>query len=91
MRFVDCLSYMLMAEIQQLEQVAYQESPTMLENIILKVEYFMRGNEESNAVVLLDSIDSLAIHNSTKVLTQFLQIFLGGLRERFVPGSPHHQ
>ncbi len=81
-RFVDCLSYMLMAEIKQSDQIVYLESPTMLENIILKVEYLMRGGEEGHAVILLDSIDSLAIHNTNKILTQFLQIFLGGLRER---------
>jgi len=80
--FIDCLSHMLMGNIDSDEKIIYIESPTMLENIILKVEFLMRKSGGVPTTVVMDSIDSLAIHNDSKILSEFLQIFLGGLRSR---------
>ncbi len=80
--FIDCLSHMLMGNIDNNERMIFVESPTMLENIALKVEYLMRKNGGEPATVILDSIDSLAIHNDPKILSEFLQILLGGLKAR---------
>jgi len=80
--FVDCLSHMLMVDIGHDDRIIYIESPTMLENLILKVEYLQRRIGTGETLVVLDSIDSLSIHNEPKILSQFLQIFLGGLRDR---------
>jgi KaiC/GvpD/RAD55 family RecA-like ATPase len=82
--FIDCLSHMLMGNISKNDHIIFVESPTMLENIILKVEYLMRTNNGAPNVVILDSIDSLAIHNDSKILSEFLQILLGGLKAREV-------
>jgi archaellum biogenesis ATPase FlaH len=63
------------------EHVSFVESPTMLENIMLKVEYLMRS-VKGNKLVLLDSINSLAIHNNTKILSEFLHILVNNLRAK---------
>ena len=81
-RLIDCLSHMLMGNIDKNEKIIFVESPTMLENIALKVEYLIRRNGGAPATVILDSIDSLAIHNDPKILSEFLQILLGGLKAR---------
>lgn len=80
--FVDCISHMMMGAGIKLERVHYVESPTMLETIMLKVEYLMREVKEGNKVVLLDSINSLAIHNSIRILSEFLHILVNNLRSK---------
>jgi KaiC/GvpD/RAD55 family RecA-like ATPase len=80
--FVDCLSHMLMGDIEKNERIIFVESPTMLENIILKVEYLIRKGGGAPTTIILDSIDSLAIHNDLKILSEFLQILMGGLKTR---------
>ncbi len=82
LHFIDCLSHMLMGNIDRKEDIIFVESPTMLENIALKVEYLIKKNDEATATVILDSIDSLAIHNDPKILSEFLQILLGSLKSR---------
>ena len=82
--FIDCLSHMLMGNISKNDHIIFVESPTMLENIILKAEYLMRKSDDAPTVAILDSIDSLAIHNDSKILSEFLQILLGGLKAREV-------
>ena len=78
--FVDCISQIMMAEEKRHSHVIPVESPTMLENIMLKVEFLMRKNEGRNALVILDSINSLAIHNNMKILSEFLHILVNNLR-----------
>jgi hypothetical protein len=79
--FVDCISHMMMGTSVRSEHVSFVESPTMLENIMLKVEFLMRSIE-GNKLVLLDSINSLAIHNNTKILSEFLHILVNNLRAK---------
>jgi KaiC/GvpD/RAD55 family RecA-like ATPase len=79
--FVDCISHIMMGSAVRSEQVSFVESPTMLENIMLKVEYLMRS-VEGKKLVLLDSINSLAIHNNTKILSEFLHIMVNNLRAK---------
>jgi archaellum biogenesis ATPase FlaH len=64
------------------ESVIFVESPTMLENIMLKVEYLMRKSGDKKHVILLDSINSLAIHNNPKILSEFLHIFVNNFRSK---------
>jgi KaiC/GvpD/RAD55 family RecA-like ATPase len=80
--FVDCISQTMMAQEKRHPHVIQVESPTMLENIMLKVEFLMRKNEGRNALVVLDSINSLAIHNNMKILSEFLHILVNNLRSR---------
>lgn len=80
--FVDCVSRMMMGLDERHEKAVYVESPSMLENILLKVEFLIRGLEGAGCVVVLDSINSLSIHNSTKILSEFLHILVNHLRAR---------
>ncbi len=80
--FVDCISQIMMSAEKRHEHAIQVESPTMLENIMLKVEFLLRKNAGRNALVVLDSINSLAIHNNTKILSEFLHILVNNLRAR---------
>lgn len=78
--FVDAVSYMTMGGAEKKESVIFVESPTMLENISLKVEYLLRKYDLEENMVVLDSIDSLAIHNDNRILSEFLHILISSLR-----------
>ncbi len=80
--FVDCISQIMMSTEKRHSHAIQVESPTMLENIMLKVEFLMRKNEGRNVLVVLDSINSLAIHNNMKILSEFLHILVNNLRAR---------
>ncbi len=78
--FVDAMSYMTMGGSGRSSDVTYVESPTMLENIMLKIEYLLRKHPAETHTVVLDSINSLAIHNDMKILAEFLHIMVSNLR-----------
>lgn len=80
--FVDCIAQIMMSQAKRHPHSIVVESPTMLENIMLKVEFLLRKNPHRNALVVLDSINSLAIHNNTKILSEFLHILVNNLRAR---------
>src|SRR5512136_893481 len=80
--FVDCISQIMMSTEKRHAHVIPVESPTMLENIMLKVEFLLRKYPDRNALVVLDSINSLAIHNNTKILSEFLHILVNNLRSQ---------
>ena len=80
--FVDCISQIMMSQAKRHPHSIAVESPTMLENIMLKVEFLLRKNPDRSALVVLDSINSLAIHNNTKILSEFLHILVNNLRAR---------
>ncbi len=80
--FVDCIAQSMMSQTKRHPHSIVVESPTMLENIMLKVEFLLRKNPNRNALVVLDSINSLAIHNNTKILSEFLHILVNNLRAR---------
>ncbi len=81
-RFVDCVSRMTMGASERDDRAVYVESPTMLETVLLKVEFLLRKLGGAEAVVVLDSINSLAIHNSPRVLSEFLLMLTNHLRAR---------
>jgi len=80
--FVDCISQIMMSHTKRHAHSIIVESPTMLENIMLKVEFLLRRQPNRKALVVLDSINSLAIHNNTKILGEFLHILVNNLRSR---------
>lgn len=81
--FVDCISQIMMPTSQKHEHVIYVESPTMLENIMLKVEYLgRRSDARRKDLIILDSINSLSIHNNMKILNEFLHILVNNLRSK---------
>ena len=82
--FVDCISHIMMGATatQRDEQTTLVESPTMLENIMLKVEYLIRMSQSKDKLVVIDSINSLAIHNNPWILSEFLHVLVSGPRSR---------
>jgi KaiC/GvpD/RAD55 family RecA-like ATPase len=84
--FVDCISHIMMGASsgQMDDHTTLVESPTMLENVMLKVEYLIRLSEAKEKIVVIDSINSLAIHNNNWILSEFLHILVSGLRVRDV-------
>jgi len=80
--FVYCISQIMMSQEKRHPHAIIVESPTMLENIMLKVEFLLGKHPERKALVVLDSINSLAIHNNTKILSEFLHILVNNLRSR---------
>jgi hypothetical protein len=49
---------------------------------MLKVDYLMKKGGEKGNVILLDSINALAIHNSPKILSEFVHILINNLRAK---------
>lgn len=80
--FVDCISQMMMSSPIKSGKVLFVESPSMLETIMLKVEYLAKKIEGTNKVVFIDSINSLAIHNNTRILSEFLHILVNNFRAK---------
>src|SRR5881396_2101694 len=74
---VDCISQIMMSPGKQHPHAIVVESPTMLENIMLKVEFLLRKHPDRSALVVLDSINS-----NTKILSEFLHILVNNLRAR---------
>jgi predicted ATP-dependent serine protease len=72
--FVDCVSYGVMESLDGGENTVYVESQTMLENIALKVEYMFRMLDGKPSLVILDSINSMAMNNATNLLSEFVQV-----------------
>ena len=80
--FVDCISQIMMSSGGKHAHAVFVESPTMLENLMLKVEFLLRKTRDRPHLVVLDSINSLSIHNNTKILSEFLHILVNNLRSR---------
>ncbi len=78
--FVDTISHLMPVEKKMSDKFLYIESPTMLENVMLKVEYLLRKYRDKKTLVILDSVNSMAIHNDLKILSEFLHIFVTTLR-----------
>ncbi len=81
--FVDCGSSVLLTQQTKNGHVLFVESPTMLENIMLKVEFLFRKlDKKKGKLVFLDSINSLAIHNSLSILSEFMHILFNNMRSK---------
>jgi KaiC/GvpD/RAD55 family RecA-like ATPase len=74
--FVDCVSYGVMEALEGGDSTVYVESQTMLENIVLKTEYMFKKLDGKPTLVILDSINSMAIHNGTNMLSEFIQVLM---------------
>lgn len=79
--FVDCISQM-MSDRDVSGKTIYVESPTVLENIILKVAFLMRRASDMPQLVVVDSINSLSLHNDAKMLSEFLHVLISSLSSK---------
>lgn len=81
-KFIDCVSNMMTGPQSRSENVIFIESPTMLENIMLKVEFLRRKSPGMRSIVVVDSVNTLHIHNDWKIMGEFLHILVNNLRAR---------
>jgi KaiC/GvpD/RAD55 family RecA-like ATPase len=82
--FVDAISHIMMDFRNPLPNASYIESPRMLENIMLRTEYLLRKHPDSRNIVIIDSMNSLAIHNPPGLLSEFFHILINNLKARQV-------
>jgi KaiC/GvpD/RAD55 family RecA-like ATPase len=82
--FVDAISHLMMRFNDALPNATYVESPRALEEIMLRIEYLLRRFPHPRSVVVIDSVNSLAIHNPPELLSEFLHILLNNLKGRQV-------
>lgn len=82
--FVDAISHIMMNVATHMERTTYIESPTMLENILLKIEFLLKKLADENKLLILDSINTLAIHNGNRILAEFLHILVNNLKSKGV-------
>ena len=83
--FVDCVTHTMVSAVEKGKNIYLVESPTMLENLMLKVEFLTRKLAGGKLLVLLDSLNSLCIHNSIGIVSEFLHIMVNNLRAKGVP------
>jgi len=80
--FVDAISHLMMRFSDALPNATYVESPRALEEIMLRIEYLLRRFPHPRSVVVIDSVNSLAIHNPPELLSEFLHILINNLKGR---------
>jgi len=83
-QFVDCISFMVGSSHEATENTLYIESPTMLEAIMLKTTLWLKKLKKDEVLVLLDSVNSLSMHNDEVLVTEFLHYFINSMRSRDV-------
>ena len=82
--FVDAISHLMMSYENVLPNASYVESPTMLEGSMLRIEFLLRRHPSQRNIVVIDSVNSLAVHNSPDVLSEFFHILVNNLKTRSV-------
>ncbi|MCI4321349.1 MAG: hypothetical protein L3K18_02110 [Thermoplasmata archaeon] len=82
--FVDAISHIMMNYRDPLPNATYVESPRMLEDIMLRVEYLLRKHPSPRSLLVIDSVNSLAIHNPADLLSEFFHILVNNLKSRQV-------
>ncbi|HLM91771.1 MAG TPA: ATPase domain-containing protein [Thermoplasmata archaeon] len=82
--FVDAISHIMMNYGNPLPNATYIESPRALESIMLRVEYLLRKFPHPRSIVVIDSVNSLAIHNPPELLSEFFHILINTLKTRQV-------
>ena len=82
--FVDVISHIMMNYAHPLPNATYIETPRALEEIMLRVDYLLRKFPHPRSIVVVDSLNALAIHNPRDLLSEFFHIFLTNLKTRNV-------
>jgi KaiC/GvpD/RAD55 family RecA-like ATPase len=82
--FVDAISHIMMNYANPLPNSTYIETPRALEEIMLRVDYLLRKFPHPRSIVVIDSVNALAIHNPIHLLNEFFHIFLTNLKSRNV-------
>jgi hypothetical protein len=76
--FVDSTAYSFGSQTDKKTLVV--ESPTMLETLIIKIQYLQKITGNASSIIILDSANSLAIHNDLTILSEFFHVLITMLR-----------
>ena len=82
--FVDTISHIMMNYRDPLPNAIYIESPRMLEEIMLRVEFLLKKYPHPRSICVIDSVNSLSIHNPPDLLSEFFHILVNNLKSRQV-------
>jgi KaiC/GvpD/RAD55 family RecA-like ATPase len=82
--FVDAISHIMMNYGSPLPNATYIDSPRALEEIMLRIEYLIKKFPHPRTIVVIDSVNALAIHNPPELLSEFFHILLNSLKSRQV-------
>ncbi|HEV2429245.1 MAG TPA: hypothetical protein VGV64_05290 [Thermoplasmata archaeon] len=82
--FVDAISHTMMNYRDPLPNATYIESPRMLETVMLRIEYLLRRHTGGRKILIIDSVNSLAIHNPKELLHEFFHILVNNLKSHQV-------
>jgi hypothetical protein len=78
--FVDAVSYLMGSIRRDIPRSTFIESPTMLETIMLKTDYFIKQIKGDDKFALFDSISGLSIYNDEKMVQEFIHILTNTMR-----------
>lgn len=81
-KFIDCITNITTGSQSNGGNITHIESPTMLESIMLKVEFIRKKVSGKRIMVVLDSLNTLHIHNDWKILGEFLHILVNTLKSK---------
>jgi len=77
--FVDSVIYIVGGKAED-ERTAYVESPSMLETIMLKLDWQLKQVTTEEKFVFFDSINGLVVYNEEKLLMEFIHVFANNMR-----------
>jgi len=77
--FVDSVIYLVGGKAED-EKTAYVESPSMLETIMLKLDWQLKQVKTTEKFVFFDSINGLVVYNEEKLLMEFIHVFANSMR-----------
>ena len=77
--FVDSVIYLVGGKTEDLQTV-YVESPSMLETIMLKLDWQLKQVKSQEKFVFFDSINGLVVYNEEKLLMEFTHVFSNNMR-----------
>lgn len=76
--FIDSTAYSFGSQSD--DKTIVVESPTMLETLIIKVQFLQKITENKPAFIVMDSANSLSIHNDLNILSEFFHVLITMLR-----------
>ena len=82
-KFVDSVVYLVGGKTED-DGIAYVESPSMLETIMLRLDWQLKQVRTPDKFVFFDSMNGLTVYNEEKLLMEFIHVFANSMRLRDV-------
>ena len=78
-KFVDSVVYLVGGKTDD-DDTAYVESPSMLETIMLRLDWQLKQVKSEEKFVFFDSMNGLTVYNEEKLLMEFVHVFANNMR-----------